>query len=280
MLAPLRTRLNQYQITPQKALGQNFLFHEGTLQRIAHAVKAPHVLEIGPGAGVLTRFLLQKPGIHLQVIEKDARFLPLLQELDAHQADHFQILIGDALELPWQAHSPAAVVGNLPYNISVPLILKYLCHQHIFTEALFMVQREVAHRMMAVPRTKAYGRLSVMVQSQSQIEKVLDVPKAYFWPMPQVESMVVRLRPLVTPALVDRGLFSKLVEYAFQQRRKMIKKSLSSLLDQYGILEKESWLQAHGIDPAWRAEELSVDQFCRLTSALGASQKPHDEKSC
>lgn len=245
---------------PRKSLGQHFLADRSYVAAIVAAI-APQpddlMVEIGPGLGALTEPLLQHLR-HLHVVELDGslaqrletRFAP--QRLNVHRAN--------ALEFDFAALGPGLrVVGNLPYNISTPLLFRVAQAAERVRDCHFMLQREVVERMAAAPGTPAYGRLSVMLQYRFAVEKLLRVPPGAFQPPPKVDSAVVRLLPLVPlpcPAR-DEALFARLVADAFAQRRKMLRAALR------GWLAAED-LEALGIDPTLRGETLPVCEFVRI----------------
>ncbi|MEM8546751.1 MAG: 16S rRNA (adenine(1518)-N(6)/adenine(1519)-N(6))-dimethyltransferase RsmA [Pseudomonadota bacterium] len=255
----------------RKRFGQHFLNDAGVIRRILEAI-APgdqdHVVEIGPGLGALTEALAKRAGaLTLLEIDRD-----LIQRLAARygEIDHVNIVPGDVLETDWLALSqyreqPFKLIGNLPYNISTPLLFKLADATQAFSEAVFMLQKEVVDRMVAAPGSKTYGRLSVMLQCRFDADALFDVPPECFDPPPKVTSSVVRLEPLVSvdPRTVG-PVFANLVTQAFSQRRKTIRNSLKHFLDAGAI-------QAQDIDPAARPETLSGSDFAALAAAAGAA---------
>ncbi|MCG6943075.1 MAG: 16S rRNA (adenine(1518)-N(6)/adenine(1519)-N(6))-dimethyltransferase RsmA [Thiohalocapsa sp.] len=259
---------------PRKRFGQNFLHDPGTIRRILAAVApAPgkHLVEIGPGQGALTAGLLEAAG-ELDVIELDRDLVgPLAQRLGAlgrlrvHQADALKFdlcaLLGET-KAETDASGRLRLVGNLPYNISTPLLFRFLEQARCIEDMHLMLQKEVVERLAAEPGSKSYGRLSVMVQSQCAVARVLTVGPGAFTPAPKVDSAVVRLRPLRPPpvSLRDPALHARLVAAAFSQRRKRISNSLRGLAD-------TALMARCGLDPGSRAEQLSVADFARLANA-------------
>ncbi len=255
---------------PRKRLGQHFLHDPGFVQRILDAVDpqpTEHVVEIGPGLGALTRDLLRRVG-HLDVVELDRDVVPHLRaacaglgELAVHRADavHFDFA---ALR---GAGPPLRVVGNLPYNVSTPLLFHLLDQIDHITDMHVMLQKEVVQRLAASPGNGDYGRLSIMVQCQCRVERLFNVPPAAFRPPPRVDSAVARLRPHAAPPvrLADPAVFKHLVTQAFSQRRKTLRNALR------GILDTEQ-IQAQGLDPGLRPEVLSLEAYARLANAAAS----------
>jgi 16S rRNA (adenine1518-N6/adenine1519-N6)-dimethyltransferase len=261
---------------PRKRFGQNFLHDPGTIQRIISAVRpAPgqHLVEIGPGRGALTAGLLEAAGA-LDVIELDrdlvgplAERLGHLGRLRVHQADALRFdlcsLLTDGSESG--AGARLRIIGNLPYNISTPLLFRFLDQAACIRDLHLMLQREVVERMAAEPCQKIYGRLSVMVQSRCRVERVLTVGPGAFTPAPKVDSAVVRLVPQEPPPVLieDPALHARLVAAAFAQRRKRLSNSLRGIADAELIASCE-------LDPGSRAEQLGIADFARLANAVSA----------
>jgi 16S rRNA (adenine1518-N6/adenine1519-N6)-dimethyltransferase len=254
--------------SPRKRFGQNFLHDQGTIRRILDAI-APEpgerLVEIGPGRGAITEGLLAAAG-RLDVVELDRDLIePLRTRLGGH--GDLRIHVGDALafDLCAIAEAPASlrVVGNLPYNISTPLLFHFLDQIQCVRDLHLMLQREVVERIVAEPGSKTYGRLSVMVQTWCQARCLFRIGPGAFTPSPKVESAFLRLRPHRPPAypLDDRELHGRVVAAAFSQRRKTLRNALSALAD-------AGTLEAIGIDPGRRAETLTVADFARLANAL------------
>jgi len=241
---------------PRKRFGQHFLHDPGVVRRIVEAVApAPgdFILEIGPGEGVLTAPLAAS-GARIEAVEIDRDLAAALH------VDGVVVHVADALRFDFGALPPGArVVGNLPYNISTPLLFRIADAAPRLRDLCFMLQREVVERMVAAPSTPAYGRLSVMLQARFRMEKLFAVSAGAFRPPPRVESAVVRLRPLDAP--LDRGepRFAEVVRRAFSARRKTLRNALG--LD-------PAVLQALGIEPGLRPEALSPGDFARIAAAL------------
>ena len=259
-------------ILPRKRFGQHFLRDANIINRIITAL-APkphdHLIEIGPGQGALTFPMLKQVPI-LVAIELDRDLAAFLQANSKGEA--LKIYSTDALTFDFsslkQDERKLRIFGNLPYNISTPLIFHLLDFSNIITDMLFMVQKEVADRLAAMPHTSDYGRLSVMVQYHCQVERLFDVPPSAFYPPPQVQSSVVRLIPYFpVPYLVkDEFLFRTIVKQAFSQRRKTLRNSLKNRVSDHIW----SCVQVHS---NWRAEDLSVKNFVEICNACSVAEK-------
>lgn len=275
-LPPLREVIAKYDLAARRALGQNFLFDlnlTGKIARAAGDLGSGTVIEIGPGPGGLTRALLAHGARQVIAIERDRRCLGALAEIAEAYPDRLTIIEGDALAIDCATlgQVPRRIVANLPYNIATPLIIKWLQAGPAFKSITVMVQREVADRLVAAPRTKDYGRLSIITQFLSKPRRLFDVPPRAFVPPPKVTSSVVELIPLAEPAAAARiEDLERVTQAAFGQRRKMLRQSLRTL----GVEEVEVLLAAADIAPTARAEELSVAQFAALARALRARREP------
>ena len=265
-LPPLRDVIRRYGLRAHKSLGQNFLLDLNLTARIARAageLKGARVIEIGPGPGGLTRALLEA-GAEVTAVERDPRCVEALSELVAAYPGRLRIVEADALEarLADLAPAPRKVVANLPYNIATPLLIGWLGDLAGTTGFTLMFQREVADRLAAKPRTKAYGRLSVITQWLCEVKPQFNLPKDAFTPSPKVMSTVVNLTPRAEPqAPAEMKVLERVTQAAFGQRRKMLRASLKPLgLDPAAV----------GVEPTARAEELSVTEFCALARALAA----------
>lgn len=251
---------------PRKRFGQNFLIDRAVVARIVDAIsplREDHVVEIGPGLGALTEPLLGRLA-HLDVVEID-------RDLAAAVAARFgterlRVHVGDALDFDFCAlGARLRIAGNLPYNISSPLLFRLSAQAGCLRDCHFMLQREVAERMASAPGGRDYGRLSVMLQYQFEVERLFGVAPGSFRPAPRVESAFVRLTPRVPlpwPAR-DEHVFAQLVAQAFSQRRKTLRNALRERV-------AEEDFGAALIDPGLRAETLSVEQFVRLTDVVVA----------
>jgi len=267
-LPPLREVIRRHDLAARKSLGQNFLLDLNLTRRIARAA-APldqcAVIEIGPGPGGLTRALLLEGARHVTAIERDQRCIAALGELAAAFPGRLTLVDGDALALDPASLVPAPrkIVANLPYNIATALLLRWLPGIAAYESLTLMFQKEVAQRLAASPRSKDYGRLSVMTQFLCEVRALFDIPPRAFVPAPKVISTVVRLVPRAAPRGDCRlNDLERVVAAAFGQRRKMLRQSLKPLWP-----TPEPHLLAAGIAPTARAEELSVEQFCVLARA-------------
>lgn len=256
---------------PRKRFGQNFLHDPHVIAHIVAAIHpqpGEHLVEIGPGKGALTCPLLERTG-ELDVVELDRDLIPLLQQYCGNRGT-LRIHNVDALRFDFTTLAedgrPLRVVGNLPYNISTPLLFHLLAQARVIKDMHFMLQKEVVDRMAAAPGGGDYGRLGVMVQYHCAVERLFTVRSGAFTPAPKVDSAVVRLVPHERPpvAVQDEAMLAQVVSQAFAQRRKTIRNALKALLTQEEIA-------AAGVDPGARAEVLPLDAFARLSDA--ASQK-------
>lgn len=256
----------------RKRFGQNFLVSPGVIRKIIDAV-APRpgdtVVEIGPGLGALTEPLLERVD-HLHVVEIDRDLIARLRE--RFPVARLTVHAGDALEFDFgqlKQSGPLKIVGNLPYNISSPLLFHLAGYAEQVAEMHFMLQKEVVDRMVAAPGSGDYGRLSVMLQYRYFMERLFIVPPGSFNPAPKVDSAVVRMIPLKVGAgetAIDETLFANLVATAFSQRRKMLRNTLK----EFG---GEVLLEAQGIAPTARAETLPVETYVRLANVLTVAKK-------
>jgi 16S rRNA (adenine1518-N6/adenine1519-N6)-dimethyltransferase len=248
----------------RKRFGQNFLVCRGTIAKIVEAIaprRVDRIVEIGPGLGALTEPLLERLD-HLHVVEIDRDLIARMR--DRFTPDRVTIHEGDALEFDFGTiGADLRVVGNLPYNISTPLLFHLAAFAPSVRDMHFMLQKEVVDRMVADPGTADFGRLSVMLQYRFDMERLFIVPPGAFNPAPKVDSAIVRLIPKPAAALTarDEALLAKLVLAAFGQRRKMLRNNLREFVDEDGLM-------AVGIKPTARAEELAVADYVRLANAL------------
>ena len=272
-LPPLGEVIRRFGLGARRSLGQNFLLDMNLTRRIARAAGSLadcDVVEIGPGPGGLTRALLLEGARHVFAVERDARCLPALAELALAFPGRLTVMEGDALEMDPASlgSAPRKIVATLPYNIATALLLNWLPRIAEFEGFTLMFQKEVAQRLAASPRTKDYGRLSVITQWLAEVELMFDVSPKAFVPAPKVTSTVVRLLPRTRPlAPCDIKDLERVTAAGFGQRRKMLRQSLKSLGDAAKLI------QAAGVTETARAEELSVEQFCDLARALANSRR-------
>lgn len=253
---------------PRKRFGQNFLVDPHVINNIVDAIgieSGDHLIEIGPGRGALTDSLLEHCA-NLTVVEID-RDLASLLEVRYLNNSNFKLHVGDALTADFATlghHQPMRIVGNLPYNISTPLLFHLLNFRSLITDMYFMLQREVVDRLAASPGSKNYGRLSVMMQYHCQIQALFEVPATAFKPAPKVTSAVVRLIPHIEHPCeaLDPDLFENLVRTCFQQRRKTLRNSLKKFVADPEVLSET------GIDLTIRPEQISVANFVLLSNQL------------
>lgn len=271
-LPPLREVINTHELFAKKALGQNFLLDLNLTSKIARQagdLANSDVLEVGPGPGGLTRALLHEGARQVVAIEQDERCLPALAEVSAHHGGKLTVLQGDALKIDPLEHlnAPIRIVSNLPYNVGTELLTRWLSPDDwppFWQSLTLMFQKEVAQRIVAKPRTKAYGRLSILAQWRCDAKIVMEIPPAAFTPPPKVTSAVVHLERLETPRYpADAKVLSQVVAKAFGQRRKMLRASLKGL-----VPDLEDRLLAAGIKPTQRAEEIDLEAFCKLSELI------------
>ncbi|MEH6911994.1 MAG: 16S rRNA (adenine(1518)-N(6)/adenine(1519)-N(6))-dimethyltransferase RsmA [Oceanicoccus sp.] len=252
----------------RKRFGQNFLQDQGVIHRIARAVHASdkdHIIEIGPGQGALTTDILAG-GCRLDAIELDRDLIPILQQKFDEQP-RFHLHQGDALTFDFsslvQDKEKLRVVGNLPYNISTPLIFRLLDQQQLIQDMHFMLQLEVVNRLAASPGNKNYGRLSIMAQYYCDIQSLFEVPPEAFSPRPKVQSAIVRLTPYDQPPHPAKNIkaLQSLLRTCFNQRRKTLRNSLKNTLS-------GDQLEALDINPTARPETLSLEQFVKISNSI------------
>jgi 16S rRNA (adenine1518-N6/adenine1519-N6)-dimethyltransferase len=272
-LPPLREVIARLGLSARKSLGQNFLFDLNLTRRIARAggpLEGRTVVEIGPGPGGLTRALLVEGAARVIAIERDERCLPALAQIAERYPRRVEVVRADALEAD-EARlldgKKALVVANLPYNVATPLLVKWLTLRAWppwFESLTLMFQREVALRIVARPRTDAYGRLSVISQWRTAPKILFDVHRSAFTPPPKVTSSVVRFELLAKPrGEADPAMLERVTAAAFGQRRKMLRSSLKTLGPFSDRLIEEAQLE-----PTARAEEIAVEGFASLARAL------------
>jgi 16S rRNA (adenine1518-N6/adenine1519-N6)-dimethyltransferase len=271
-LPPLRDVIARHGLAASKALGQNFLFDEQLLGRIAAIpgdLKGQNVYEVGPGPGGLTRALL-RAGAIVTAVERDQRCLPALAELAEAFPGQLKVIEGDALTLalPDVLAAGGHIASNLPYNVGTALLVQWLTGAEWpprWSSLTLMFQREVADRIVAQPGTSAYGRLSILAQWRSTARLAMPVHRSAFTPPPKVMSAVVHITPKEAPAGVSAKAMEQLTAAAFGQRRKMLRQSLKSLPGAVDAMETA------GLSGQRRAETLSVDEFVALGRAFSSA---------
>ncbi len=263
---------------PRKRFGQNFLQDPQIIFQIAEAINPrenQHLVEIGPGNGALTNELVEYVGF-LDLIELDRDLVEILKKKFGDN-ESVRIHGSDALKFDFKClyskGNKLRVVGNLPYNISTPLLFSLLKYAEIVEDMHFMLQKEVVDRICSQPGSKQYGKLSVLMQSRCQTEKLFDVAPECFKPSPKVHSSLIRLKPLATPPvkIADPKVFEFVVAQAFSQRRKTLRNTLKNIIS-------EEQLKSLGIDPKARAETLGLEAFALLSQYCcqqGISLNPH-----
>ena len=276
-LPPLREVLAEHGLLADKRFGQHFLLDLNLTRKIARLagpLDNAAVIEVGPGPGGLTRALLLEGAAHVIAVEKDRRFIPLLQDLASAADGRLTVIEADALQIDEAsliaAHAPGQaegrIVANLPYNVGTPLVIRWLTGDYIPASMTLMFQREVAERIAAPAGSPAYGRLSVLAQAMASAEVVMVLPARAFTPPPKVESAVVRLTPLPDrPGPVLAEALQRVTAAAFGQRRKMLRSSLKPL-------GGEDLCRRADIDPNARAETIDVAGFLRLAQMTLVSQ--------
>ena len=268
-LPPLREVIARHGLSASKALGQNFLFDEQLLDRIAAipgSLEGEHVLEVGPGPGGLTRALL-RAGAKVTAIEMDRRCLPALAEVEEAFPGQLKVIEGDAMKIAPATlfDGPYHVVANLPYNVGTALFTGWLSGEDWppqWRSLTLMFQEEVARRIVATENTSAYGRLAVLAQWRSQARLAMKVHRSAFTPPPKVMSAVVHVVPGAAPEGVSMRVLERVTEAAFGQRRKMLRQSVK------GVTGALNALESLGIDSQRRAETLSVGEFVTIARAL------------
>ena len=271
-LPPLREIIAAHGLDARKRLGQHFLLDLNLTRRIARAaapLAAGTVIEVGPGPGGLTRALLLEGASHVVAIEVDSRAIAALQELVEAAAGRLQVVRGRcAARSTWPISGPAPrrIVANLPYNVSTALLVRWLHQADDVADMVLMFQKEVADRLVAPPRSKDYGRLSVLAQHVCAVQRLFDVAPSAFVPPPKVTSSVVRLTPYPADRrLADLRPLERVTAASFGQRRKMLRGALRG-----HFADPAAILDGLGLSPTARAEELTVADFVRLAAPTRA----------
>ncbi len=271
-LPPLREVISTHGLSARKRLGQNFILDLNLTARIARSagdLAGCDVFEVGPGPGGLTRGLLAEGARRVLAIEKDARCLPALAEIAAAYPGRLTVLEADAMAIDPTDHlsTPYKIVANLPYNIGTELLIRWLTPPvwpPAWSSLTLMFQREVAERIVAQPGSKAYGRLAILAQWRAEARIVMTLPPEAFTPPPKVHSAVVQLTALPAPRFAaDAAVLTRVVAAGFNQRRKMLRAALRGVAP-----DIEARLEAAGIAPTQRAEEISLEKFCALAREI------------
>ena len=271
-LPPLKDVISRHQLRAKKSLGQNFLLDLNLTSKIARYagnLDQFDILEIGPGPGGLTRSLLNEGARKVVAIEKDSRCIEALEEIQATFPGRLKLLQGDALSTNASEHlaDQVRIIANLPYNIGTELLVRWLTSKtwpSFWQSMTLMFQKEVANRIVASPGSKAYGRLSVMSQWRCNPKIAFNIPAAAFTPPPKVESALVHIEALKEPkfpAKVD--VLEFLVSKAFNQRRKMLRGALKGYFQNV-----EEGLLSIGVLPTKRAEDITVQEYCKMSQIL------------
>lgn len=271
-LPPLGDIIREHRLSARKGLGQNFILDLNLTRRIARVagpLEGVCVVEIGSGPGGLTRALLLEGASKVIAVERDDRCIPILEQIAAHYPGRLYIVRNDALGFDFTTlplERPARIVANLPYGVASALLVQWLTLEPWppwYDRMVLMFQREVAERIVSEPGRKSYGRLSILAQWRAKPRILFNLPPQAFTPAPNVESSLVEFLP--TPAPIPAGscaALQKVTAAAFGQRRKMLRQSLKSI-----VQEPEKLLEKAGIDPTLRAEALGIGQFCKLSQA-------------
>ena len=251
----------------KKSLGQHYIFDPNLTNRIVRSaglLTNYHVIEIGPGPGSLTRSIMMKNPKNILAIEKDIRFKKVLQDLAGKNAEKIKIVYADALQYNFSnlfvRDRYYKIIANLPYNVSLPLLFKFLEYKKFIKSLTLLFQKEVANRILASPKNKAYGRVSVVIQNNFKVEKLFDINPGSFSPKPKVFSTLINLYPKKTIYSEDQlNSLSLVTKAAFSQRRKMLKSNLKKL----GV-NLSKLLKTTNISLSQRAEEIPIEEFLKL----------------
>ncbi|NGO63186.1 16S rRNA (adenine(1518)-N(6)/adenine(1519)-N(6))-dimethyltransferase RsmA [Rhizobium daejeonense] len=269
-LPPLRDVISRHGLDARKALGQNFLLDLNLTQKIARtagSLEDVTVFEVGPGPGGLTRAILALGAKKVIAVERDARCLPALAEVSEHYPGRLEVIEGDALKTDFEAlapEGPIKIIANLPYNVGTQLLVNWLLPRSwppFWQSLTLLFQKEVGQRIVAREDDNHYGRLGVLCGWRTEAHMAFDIPPQAFTPPPKVTSSVVHLVPREAPLPCDPDKLEKVTHAAFGQRRKMLRQSVKSL-------GGEALLAKAGIDPARRAETLSVEEFVSLANQI------------
>lgn len=273
-LPSLKEIVDQNGLLAKKSLGQNFLLDSNITDKIIGLsldlqkkddFSEDNIIEVGPGPGGLTRSILKKEPKSLTVIEMDDRCIKIMEDIKSLVGDRMDIINGDALRQDFDlvSESPKHIISNLPYNISVPLLISWLKNMDKYESLTLMFQKEVAERIMSETRNKAYGRISILTQNICQVDKLFDINPNCFVPAPKIWSSVLVFRPLKTKISLEQiEKLEKVTNMAFGQRRKMIRHSLKPIENLDEILEKLN------IKNSVRAEELTPQDFLNIVDLI------------
>ena len=271
-LPPLRDVINAHDLRAKKSLGQNFLLDlnlTARIARVAGSLEGVDVLEVGPGPGGLTRGLLAEGARHVLAVEKDARCLPALAEIEAACPGRLTVVNADALKLDVSDHlsTPWRIISNLPYNVGTELLVRWLTPASWpppWQSLTLMFQKEVAERIVAAPGSKAYGRLAILAQWRCDVRIAMTLPPEAFTPPPKIHSAVVHFTALPAPRFpADAAVLERVVAKGFNQRRKMLRAALKGL-----VPDVEDRLVAAGIKPTDRAEQIPLAAWCALAREI------------
>jgi 16S rRNA (adenine1518-N6/adenine1519-N6)-dimethyltransferase len=269
-LPPLRDVIARHGLDAKKSLGQNFILDLNLTQKVARtagSLEGATVFEIGPGPGGLTRAILALGAAKVIAVERDARCLAALAEVQAHYPGRLEVIEGDALKTDFEALAdgkPVKIIANLPYNVGTQLLVNWLLPRQwppFWSSLTLMFQKEVGQRIVAREDDNHYGRLGVLCGWRAEAHMAFDIPPQAFTPPPKVTSTVVHLEPRLNPLPCDPAKLERVTTAAFGQRRKMLRQSVKSI-------GGEALLARAEIDPQRRAETLSVEEFCRLANLL------------
>ncbi|PYB70853.1 16S rRNA (adenine(1518)-N(6)/adenine(1519)-N(6))-dimethyltransferase RsmA [Rhizobium wuzhouense] len=269
-LPPLRDVIARHGLDAKKSLGQNFILDLNLTQKVARtagSLEGATVFEIGPGPGGLTRAILALGAAKVVAVERDARCLAALAEVQAHYPGRLEVIEGDALKTDFEALAdgkPVKIIANLPYNVGTQLLVNWLLPRQwppFWSSLTLMFQKEVGQRIVAQEDDNHYGRLGVLCGWRTEAHMAFDIPPQAFTPPPKVTSTVVHLEPRLTPLPCDPAKLERVTTAAFGQRRKMLRQSVKSI-------GGEALLARADIAPQRRAETLSVEEFCRLANLL------------
>ena len=263
----LKNILDEYDFRPKKKLGQNFLHDKNIIESIIKEakIKGENILEVGPGPAILTELMLMKGANLVLSIEKDESFEEKLSEIKKKYEKRFSYIFADILDYNFDKNriNNFKIISNLPYNISVPFILKMNKENYrlIWKEMILMVQKEVADRLLAVKGAKNYGRISVIMGWKNKIERIFNVKPSSFIPKPKVDSSLIRITPLMKYPDARHETLEKIIKLSFSHKRKTIKNNLDQL-----NIDTNNLLDLAKINPSERAENIEIENFCRIAN--------------